>query len=119
MRQAALRGILLTLPLLGFAPSAPAVSVDERQPGYQAYIQALSDAQRGVLNAISALERAKGAHEVRGIDLDAMLTELRSMEQTLRLVTTPERKRMEFQTLVPDGAYFISPTPPTSQRDTN
>lgn len=102
--------------LLIFSALAPslggAATIDERHPGYQAYILGLADADRAVTAAMRSLEAARASYEIPGVDIEKMVQDLRRIDETLRLVITPEKVRTEYQTLVPDGTYFTAPATP-------
>lgn len=81
--------------------------IDQRDPAYQLSMEHLSRAVHALRMARSELEAAEASHPFYGINIVRMLSELQPIEETLSVLLVPEQKRVRYQTLAPDGLYFL------------
>jgi len=44
------------------------------------------------------------------LDLVRMLSQIRPVEETINVILVPERKRLRYRNLTPDGQFFFTPT---------
>ncbi|MGF6282221.1 hypothetical protein ABH908_000294 [Pseudomonas frederiksbergensis] len=88
------------------ANAADSYVIDQRDPRYQAAIEHLSSAAQALRLAQTELKLAEANHPLPGLDLVRMLSQVRPMEETINVVLSPERKRLRYQELTPDGQYF-------------
>ena len=86
--------------------SASDYVIDQRNPKYQKAIEHLSNAAQALAMAKAELQKAEASHPLPGLDLARMQSEIVPMEDTLRVILAPERKRYEFQTITPNGIFF-------------
>ena len=84
--------------------------IDQRDPRYQLAIEHLSNAARALSLAQDELKKAEANHPLPGLDLVRMLSQLRPVEETINVILVPERKRLRYRTLTPDGQFFFTPT---------
>lgn len=80
--------------------------IDQRDPRYQAAVEHLASAAQALRLAQTELKLAEANHPLPGLDLVRMLSEVRPMEETINVILSPERKRLRYQELTPDGQYF-------------
>ncbi|MGE8063970.1 hypothetical protein [Pseudomonas sp. NPDC089569] len=88
------------------ATAADSYVIDQRDPRYQAAVEHLASAAQALRLAQTELKLAEASHPLPGLDLVRMLSQVRPMEETINVVLTPERKRLRYQELTPDGQYF-------------
>lgn len=100
-----MRAIISAL-ILSFSASLSAEVVDTRSDAYQSGTFHLAQAQQALLRAISELKRAEVEYEFPGLNLTHMIGQIQQVEQTTTLILSPERKRLEAKTLVPNGTFF-------------
>lgn len=94
-------------PALADQPVQDVHVIDQRDPAYQLSIEHLSRAVHALQMAQVELKAAEASHPLYGIDIVRMLSELRPIEETLSVLLVPEQKRVRYQTLTPDGLYFL------------
>lgn len=100
-----LRSIVLPL-LLAAAVSANAEIVDTRSKAYQDGTFHLSQAQQSLVRAITELKKAEAFYDFPGLNITRMIGQIQEVEETTTLILSPERRRIESKTLVPDGTFF-------------
>ena len=89
--------------------SAPHL-LDQRDPAYQKAIEHLSRASQALAIAQRELAATQEAYPLPGLNTERMREQLNLLEDTLRVLLSPEKKRMAHETLVPDGLFFIPVT---------
>lgn len=89
-----------------FAEADPYV-IDQRDPRYQRAIEHLSLAAQNLRMAQDELKKAEAMAPLPGLDLVRMLAQVRPVEETINVVLQPEQKRLKYQTVTPDGLFFI------------
>lgn len=97
--------------VFGFSPIASvcandSYAIDQRDPKYQLAIEHVSNAANALTVATEELRRAEASHPLPGLDLIQMMSRIRPVEDTLRVLLVPEQKRQKFQTAEPDGIFF-------------
>lgn len=102
------RGLALVFLLIVSVP-AGAVRVDERDPDYQRSLADIALAHQALATARRALARSRTLQPLPGLAYDRLDADLGTLLDALGRVTTPERQRLRYQTLVPNGPYFVSP----------
>lgn len=80
--------------------------IDQRNPKYQKAIEHLSNAAQALAMAKAELQQAEASYPLPGVDLARMQSEIVPMEDTLKVILAPERKRLEYQTITPNGIFF-------------
>tara|TARA_R110002124_G_scaffold128157_23_gene288779 strand:+ start:9408 stop:9773 length:366 start_codon:yes stop_codon:yes gene_type:complete len=80
--------------------------IDERDPDLQKATEHLASAQQALARAQSELALAQDAYHLPGLNYAAMNAQLEPVEDTLRVLLSPNRKRHAHQTVVPDGIFF-------------
>lgn len=80
--------------------------IDQRDPGYQKAIEHLAQASHALSIAKRELAAASGAYNLPGLNVEQMRDQLKPVEDTLKVLLSPEKKRHAQQTLVPDGLFF-------------
>lgn len=77
-----------------------------RSAEYRKGTEHLAQANQALNRAISELKRAEAAYGFPGLDVVRMLGQIQEVNDTLRLILTPENRRLKYQTLVPDTTFF-------------
>lgn len=80
--------------------------IDQRDPKFQTAMEHLSSAQTALSVAQAEIKLAKASHPLPGLDVNRMSSALRPVEATLKVLLTPEQKRLKHQTVTPDGLFF-------------
>lgn len=80
--------------------------IDQRDKKYQKAIEHLSNAAQALALAKAELQQAEASHPLPGLDLARMQSEIVPMEDTLKVILSPERKRLEYRTIIPNGIFF-------------
>jgi rhodanese-related sulfurtransferase len=83
--------------------------IDQRDPKYQTAIEHLASAAQALRLAQDELKKAEASHPLPGLDLVRMLSQVRPVEETINVVLRPEKKRLRYQELTPDGQFFTTP----------
>jgi hypothetical protein len=83
--------------------------IDQRDPKYQIAIEHLASAAQALRLAQDELKKAEASHPLPGLDLARMLSQVRPVEETINVVLRPEKKRLRYQELTPDGQFFTTP----------
>ena len=81
--------------------------IDQRNANYQAALEHLARAHQSLAVAKQELASAQASYDPPGLDVDAMRTHITPLEDTLKVLLSPEKKRMAHTTLVPDATFFI------------
>lgn len=84
--------------------------IDQRDSRYQVAIEHLSNAAQALSLAQLELKKAEANHPLPGLDLVQMLSQIRPVEETINVILVPERKRVRYRELTPDGQFFFTPT---------
>lgn len=80
--------------------------LDQRDPAYQKAIEHLARAHQALSVAQQELGNAQAAYQLPGLNVERMRDQLAPLEDTLRVLLSPEKKRQAHETLVPDGIFF-------------
>lgn len=91
-----------TTPVLADDPFV----IDQRDPQYQVAMEHLASAAQALSLAQEELKKAEASHPLPGLDLVRMLSQIRPVEETITVVLVPERKRLRYQEITPDGQFF-------------
>lgn len=97
--------VLVTLLACQSITATPFV-IDQRDPDLQVATDHLASAQQALARAQRELALAQDAYPLPGLNYDQMHAQLRPVEDTLKVLLSPNRKRHAHQTVVPDGIFF-------------
>lgn len=86
--------------------------VDQRDPNYQRATERLARAQHLIDNARAQLAAADRAYPLPGFNATSMGVQLGQVSREIEPLLTPERRRLEYETLTP-SADFIAPGAPS------
>lgn len=89
-----------------YAHASTPYLVDQRDPEYQKAVEHLAQASQALSVAQRELKAAEASHPLPGLNVSQMRDQLNPVEDTLRVLLSPERKRQTHQTAVPDGIFF-------------
>lgn len=100
----------MTLSWMAHAAAwADALVIDQRDEQYQIATEHLGNAARALRVAQDELKKAEAAHPLPGLNLVRMLATVQPVEQSINVILAPEKKRLEYQTIKPNGIYFSKP----------
>ncbi|MCF5374157.1 hypothetical protein [Pseudomonas syringae] len=97
---------LLVVFTAGSALAADPYQTDQRDPAYQKFAEHLARASQALAVARKELSQAQAAYQLPGLNVQQMRDQLRPLEDTLAVLLSPEKKRMAYQSVVPDGVFF-------------
>lgn len=97
---------MMIMVLIALSPSATAGVIDQRDPHYQKGVEHLASARQALAMAMEELRKADAEYAFPGLEIVRMLGAITPINQTLDLIITPEKRRLEIQVLEPDSVYF-------------
>ncbi|KKN96208.1 hypothetical protein LCGC14_0171380 [marine sediment metagenome] len=80
--------------------------IDQRDPQFQKAAEHLAQAAQALARAKRELELSEASYQLPGLNYSQMTDALRPVEETLQVILSPERKRYQHQTIIPDGVFF-------------
>lgn len=80
--------------------------VDQRDPKFQAAQEHLARAAQALSVLQHELALSEEAMQLPGVDYSKLNASLSPLEDTLKVILNPEKKRHAHKTIVPDGIFF-------------
>lgn len=101
---------VLGLALLGFTQvvAADDLQLDTRSIEYISATQSLFEADQALNRVEAELLDAFSIQRFPGLDEEKLVELVGVIRKDLRVILAPESRRMEFQTVVPDGTFIIN-----------
>lgn len=107
LRSRLIRYFLIAAALVSCAAAqASPYLIDQRDPKFQQSHEHLARAAQALAVAQRELGLAQAAYPLPGLDYPRIRGTLTPVEDTLRVLLSPERKRHAHNTVVPDGIFF-------------
>ena len=82
----------------------------QQDPRYQVSVEHMSRVSQLLRRALEESAASQKAFPVPGFAYDALQGDLQAVLEGIEPLLIPEKRRLRYQTLVPDGAYFRHPS---------
>lgn len=105
--------LVISTSLIAMATNAADLTngIDVLSPAYGRSVETIAQADQLLSRAEDSLRKAFALQAYPGMNEEQILTLIELIRTDLSVVLTPERRRMEYQVIVPDGAFIITDEP--------